>query len=297
MVVPGAEPHLEPQAANGDRLATSTLLKSRDDLQKNGILRVDMARYLWRKVLDRPTVEENDRIVTGLYRVLLKLGVILPLGHKTFSSIEWYIDKVPIMDEFTPQDVLVVMRLPVNIDNSTKESLQARVKALEGSPEVVLKWRFGSAGAPFGFVERLIVSCYRFGETEMDLCWRFGALFKSHVIVHKDKRVDPLYGFMIRYDVLDSSKEAGGATNCVLSLRMFGPLEDERVWVVLRYVASAMVNMAEEWPGVTWQGWSECPIHRTDVMYLATLQEVKQSGRKYAYRFSVPISKQSTCRV
>lgn len=50
-------------------------------------------------------------------------------------------------------------------------------------PQVVLKWRFDWAGPPHGLVERLIASCRVIGEVEHGLCWRYGAAFKSHIIV------------------------------------------------------------------------------------------------------------------
>ena len=39
----------------------------------------------------------------------------------------------------------------------------------------------------------------------------------------------------------------------VLTARTFEPLENERVWVAVRYVASARVSISKEWPGVLWE--------------------------------------------
>lgn len=264
---------------------TAALCKSRDDLVNNGILHVDFARYLWKSVLDGSTVGSINRMLNGFYRVLLNLDVILPLGRTALSSNDGRISKVPFEDDSTPQDVLVVMRLPDTDSHISEERLHSRfVVPLESAREVMLHWRFDSAGAPQGLVERLIASCHVIGEVEIELCWRFGACFKSHAVEQQNGQVIRLYRFIIRYDVLNAPREGDGEER-VLSLRMMGPLEDERVWIAIRYVASAVLIMSKEWPGVLWKGWSECPMHCTDVIYLATPREVIRGRIPTLFRF------------
>lgn len=53
---------------------------------------------------------------------------------------------------------------------------------LRGPEQVVLKWRFDWAGPPRGLVERLIASCHEIGKVEQGLCWRYGAVVKSHLM-------------------------------------------------------------------------------------------------------------------
>eukprot|EP00903_Cladosiphon_okamuranus_P018362 g16892.t2 len=48
----------------------------------------------------------------------------------------------------------------------------------------------------------------------------------------------------------------------VLTAKISGPLDDMRVWLAIRYVASAMVNLSREWPGVRWEGWLDCEARR-----------------------------------
>lgn len=107
----------------------------------------------------------------------------------------------------------------------------------------------------------------------MELCWRYGGVFKSHATVREDGRVVRLFNFIIRYDEVDAPEQDDGQDR-LSSLRMTGPLENESVWKALQYVASAVVILSEEWPGVLWKGWSQCPEHpRTGVMYLAPPHE------------------------
>lgn len=109
-------------------------------------------------------MEENDRIIKGLYSVLSQVGVILPLGRESFWGIDGHTSRVPSEMEGNPRDVLV-MRLADRDENVSKERLQACLdEAPEGSQEVMLKWSFDSAGAPYGFVEG---SCHSLGEVDM----------------------------------------------------------------------------------------------------------------------------------
>lgn len=219
------------------------LCTSKAELLNKGILRVDFARYLWRDLKNM-----NDSMHTGFYRVLLKLGVILPLGRTTSMGIGGRIPRVTFENENMLQDVLVVMRLPDNCEHISEERLKATHAsvALDGTREGTLKWKFDSAGAPYGLVERLIASCYRIGEVVgMELCWRFGAFFKSHEIVQNNEQYVRLFTFMVRYDIVDAPRQSNSPER-VLSLRVNGRLEDERVWVAIRYVASAVVLLSQE---------------------------------------------------
>lgn len=261
-------------------LGWDQLSKSRDYLVNNGILRVNFARYLWREILDGSTEVESNRIIKGIYSVLLKLGVILPLDRKSLLGIDGHISRVPFEMEGNPQDVLVMMRLADTDEKVSQGRLQTCLsEAPESSQEVMMKWRFDSAGAPYGFVERLIASCDLLGEVEMKLCWRFGAAFKSRATVRKNGRTIRLYRFMIRCDYVDAPRQR------LLSLRMVGPLEDPRVWEALRFVASHMVIQSEEWQGVWWEGWSECLIHPEEHLYLAAPRQVRKRRARYLIFF------------
>lgn len=79
---------------------------------------------------------------------------------------------------------------------------------------------------------------------------------------------DWLYSFVIRYD------KTIGKERRVLSLRIFGPLDDARVWAALRWVASAMISVSREWRGVLWEGWPECAEGHIEKTYLVTPDKV-----------------------
>lgn len=261
-------------------LPSSKLLPLRDDLENKGILHAAFAQHLWGNMLERSMDEAKDRIITSLYHVLFKLGVILPLGRTTLSGISRSFPRFPFEDKDTPQDVLVVMRLP-KTDSNVSEELRrvCATETLKGSREVMLKWEFDSAGVPEGFVARLIASCHGINEVEMELCWRYGGFFKSARKVKQDGRVLRLFTFIIRYDEVDNPRKSSMRDH-VLLLRMIGPLEDDLVRVTLRYEASAVVILSEEWPGVLWEGSSHCPRHPTKgIMYLAP----PPRGTQYVY--------------
>ena len=221
----------------------------RDKLVYDGILTREFALRLWRPTLERATKENEKVVVDALFRTLLDLGVVLPLDKR---------------DESPDDRLLVIMRLPDDCSTQINDKLDD-TKALDGCEEVTLKWRF-SMGPPYGLVERLIASCHVIGEVEREMYWRYGALFKSHERTKKCKKIVRLYRFVIRYD--DDVGDLNHS-NKVLTMRMIGPLASERVWVALRYVASAMIKLSSDWPGVRWQGWPECLEHPSNRMYLA----------------------------
>lgn len=53
------------------------LAKMRDELVHNGVLRLELAEHLWSREMRRPLV--HDGVVGALCRVILDLGVALPL--------------------------------------------------------------------------------------------------------------------------------------------------------------------------------------------------------------------------
>ena len=241
---------------------TADLTYMRNELVSNGILKLDFAQYLWKEQLGEGALQ-LEGIVPTLFRVLLKLGVVLPLGKTTPLGHNGHSSQFSRVESSTPQDALVLMRLPHACSPARQMVLDAHTsQALQGAREVTFRWRFDAAGAPFGLIERLIACCHRIGKVETGACWRYGAMFKSNVTMEEGGNTFRLYTTILRYDAP------------VLTVRMIGPLEDERVWTALRYVASAMTILSHEWPGVLWEGWPECPEHREDVMLLAMPREV-----------------------
>ena len=234
---------------------TTDLKNQRDSLVHRGVLRWGFAQHLWRDVLTSAGQRSTGRVIGSLFRVLLKLGVILPLGRPAFLSDRR--GSHTSHDDGESKDMLVIMRLSEKRSDEQQEAIDSSfVNVHRDCQEVKLKWEFDAAQAPYGLVERLISSCHVIGELEQDVCWRYGALFTSHQMTWGDNRQVRLYKFLISYD------------NCTLSLRMIGPLSDDRVLDALRYVASAMVVLSMEWPGAKWDGWLDCPTHPKARIYL-----------------------------
>ena len=203
-------------------------------------------------------------MIESLFRVLLKLGVILPLGRPAFLSDES--DSRTSRGEREYKDMLVIMRLPEECSREQQTAIDSAIaEARHDCREVELKWEFDAASAPYGLVERLISSCHVLGAVELRACWRYGALFASHQMTRRYGKQVRLYKFLIRYHV------------DMLSLKMIGPLSNSRVLDALRYVASAMVILSMEWPGVQWAGWLHCSNHPDARMYLTTPREVRLS--------------------
>ena len=238
-----------------DDFPTIDLKCQRDNLVHRGVLRWDFAQHLWRDVLTPAEQGSKGRVIESLFRVLLKLGVILPLGRPAFLSDRR--GSHTSHGDGESEDMLVIMRLSEKRSDEHQETIDSSfVNVHRDCREVTLKWEFDAAKAPYGLVERLISSCHVIGELEQDVCWRYGALFTSHQMTWGDNRQVRLYKFLISYD------------SCILSLRMIGPLSNDRVLAALRYVASAMVVLSMEWRGVKWEGWLDCPNHPKARIYL-----------------------------
>ena len=238
--------------------STAALNSHRDSLINRGVLRWDFALKLWKPALTSVEREIREDMVDAVFRALIKLGVIIPLGRPVLSA-DGRVSYSSHRDN-DPQEMLVIMRLPDECTGSKKDDFDNGLKeALKHGREVKLKWEFDSAGAPYGLVERLIASCHVFGEVEQGACWRYGALFKSHERTERDGKKIRLYRFAILYSVRNDPDHRD--LERVLTLRMIGDLENDLVWAALRYVASAMVILSKEWPGMEWSGWPDCPEH------------------------------------
>lgn len=236
----------------------------RDELLSTGVLREAFAKHLWGDVfLDHAVHSPVGELEKALFDVLVKLGVAIPLGRATVSATNSGASPTSL-EGIRTRDMLVQRWAPLNLTDHEQKALDDLLEGRRqrGAREVVLKWMFDRAGPPQGLVGRLIASCHVIGEAEKGLCWRSGALLKSPVVVEGGGR---LYVVEIRYTSIDR----------VLSIRMSGPLDVERVWVALRFMASVMVNVSKEWQGMLCKGWLDCPDHGRDHVYLATPTEVR----------------------
>ena len=243
--------------------STTALKGYRDSLIERGVLRWDFALKLWEQALTSAGREKRRVMVGAVFQVLIKLGVIIPLGGPVFSA-DGRVSYSPSNDS-KDTEMLVIMRLPEECTGSKKNDFdQDLKKALKDDQDVTLKWELDSAGAPYGLVERLIASCHVIGEVEQGACWRYGALFKSHERTERGAKKIRLFKFAICYSVSER----------ILTLRMIGDLKNNLVWAALRYVASTMVTLSKEWPGMEWSGWPDCPEHPRTRLYLIPPGEV-----------------------
>lgn len=220
----------------------------RDQLINTGVLCGMFARNLWGDSLSEWPTSFVDKLENSFLDVLVKLGVAIPLGREDLPG-----DSLP--------DMLVPRWLPAQLSQQGHQTLTSLLsKNLDGDGrEVVLSWRFDRAGAPRGLVGRVIASCHMIGEVERSLCWATGAVFSSPPVA---VGVTRLYIVVIQY--IDQ----------VLSVKVVGPLNNDRVWAALRFVASLMVNISTDWPGALWQGSIECAEHVGSMVFLSTPREV-----------------------
>lgn len=261
----------------GRVLGNSQLNMAKDELLNKGVLRCNLARHLWRDVLSDHAKRSSSvgLLEVALFEVLIKRGVVLPLSSSQavlpVTGGGGRVSTTPSLEGEGLRDMLVRRWLPPRLDERLQKYLDRLLEntVQRGAKEVILGYEFDPAGPPQGLVGRLIASCHVIGEAEMKLCWRSGAVFKGPpavaVAAAARDRVDRLYVVEVRYN----------STNRILSIRMFGTLESEWVWAALRFIASVMVNISSEWPGVLWAGWLQCPAHVHYRVHLATPTEVR----------------------
>lgn len=251
----------------GDERFEQCWLSKRDDLTNDGILRCQFAVHLWSTSIGR-VVLESEQVAGALFGVLVKLGVALPLGHTLPWALADRVTPLAHRDGSASQDMLVIMRLSETCNRHQQQLFRGLAPQTLRDREVTLKWEFDKAGPPYGLVERLIVSCHVLGEVEMRSCWRYGAVVKSRF-------TRSLAEVNVRLYTVALSMTSYTDSERVLTAKVFGPLDDKRVWLAIRYVASAMVNLSKEWPGVLWDGWLDCEKHPSQHLYLASSAEVR----------------------
>ncbi|CAM9863942.1 unnamed protein product, partial [Sphacelaria rigidula] len=236
------------------------VLPMKRKLVEDNILQPEFALHLWGMDIDRKTLPPEE-VKRALFRILAKLGVALPLGCAAHE------------DRNGPRDMLVIMRLEEKCD-SDKHRLFEQSLAKNRLPcdrEVMLKWEFDRAGAPQGLVERLIASCHVLGEVDSKVCWRYGAVFKSHF---KESSAE---GKRSLFTVALSMASYSGPER-EFTARVVGPLANARVWAAIRYVASVMLTLSKEWPGVLWEAWPVCTEGHAKTVYLASSVRINNLG-------------------
>ena len=248
-------------------------LAGRDLLVTKGILLASFARFLWGK--------PDELLPKQTFDVLVKLGILLPLPRDEPGARDAYSvggESVPPSAD-VEEKFLVLMRLPLEAPPETMGRFEAFSQLQEKFWGVAVKWEFDSGSTPHGLVERLIASCHSIGNVVQDTCWRRGACF-----VRKDE-VSPGGSFALALHFLENTVErhAEGTlestmerqTGGTLVVRAFGLKESHAVWVALRFVISSAWRLFEEFPGLGWEAWVECPYHGQLRHYLAGVKERK----------------------
>ncbi|CAN0097131.1 unnamed protein product, partial [Ascophyllum nodosum] len=104
-----------------DDFPTIDLKCQRDNLVHRGVLRWNFAQHLWRDVLTPVQKGSKGRVIESLFRVLLKLGVIIPLGRPAFLSDRRGSHTSHGVGE--SKDMLVIMRLSEKRSDEQQESI------------------------------------------------------------------------------------------------------------------------------------------------------------------------------
>lgn len=238
--------------------------ESKNTLVTTGVLSPAFARHLWDSISLRHAAQSStSQFERVLFDVLIKLGLAFPLGRVPLPTIVHGSPWLPPYESsiIIQPNMLVWRWLPDDLCDHREAKFKRLLVELGDHDEVTLRWTFDSAGAPRGLIERLIARCHVVGEAEEALCWRSGAVFCSARVaagIHLPYVVELVY---------DSTERA-------LSVTIFGTLQSCRVWRVLRFVASVMVNISKDWTGALWAGCIECAEHPLRPLYLATPTEV-----------------------
>lgn len=150
-----------------------------NDLLTYGILRHKFAVVLWQEVI-RDCPKEED-VVKELCGVLEKLGLVIPRARDENGLSGGY------------SDLLVIMRLESDCPCDMVKRLEDFHKYMGEGRRLKLQWKF-DAEAPYGLIERLVVSCRVLGHVHLDGYWRRGALFTSPAAD---------YAFLAKYEEKD----------------------------------------------------------------------------------------------
>ena len=247
-------------------------LAGRELLVNQGILLTRFARFLW---------EEPDEVLPKqIFDVLVKLGILLPLpkdeaGARHVNSVDGE-SMPPSVD--VEEKFLVLMRLPLEASPDTMDRFKAFLQLQQDLWGVVVKWEFDSGSTPHGLVEHLVASCHSIGNVVQDTYWRKGACFVSN-----EASVNSAGGsFALAMHFVDKTAERH--TGGTLVVRAFGHNESRAVWGVLRFVISTACRLLEEFPGLIWEAWLECPYDHGQVRhYLPGVKERKVRRTHLAY--------------
>jgi len=239
----------------GKRLDQPWLEEASRQLFDTGVLHRCFARFLWEK--------PGNPIPEATFDVLLKLGILLPLGND-FSrgtlhggaTVDHTCGRIhaPRHSTTCGRGFLVLMRLP----NEAPPVVTSRLKCFAELREewgLVAKWEFRDGSAPHGLVERIVASCHVMGDLVRGTCWRKGACFVGN---DAGKRAGG-GSFALVLDFCEPTGSENIPTAGTLTIRAFGARDGRAVWGAMRFAISTVGRFLGEFPGLSWRAWLECP--------------------------------------
>ncbi|CAM9666690.1 unnamed protein product [Ectocarpus fasciculatus] len=247
----------------GKRLTEAWQQEASRHLVEMGTLHRCFAGFLWET--------RGQSLPDVTFDVLVKLGILLPLGNKdsrsgarqqrTDSHICPLMNATACGEGFLNattcgEGFLVLMRLP-NEPSRAITRHHKKFEVLRTQWGLVSKWEFHKGAAPHGLVERVIASCHVIGDLVRSTCWRKGACFVGN-------RAGMESGGGSYALTLDFREETGSgnlSTAETLTIRTFGARDGRAVWGAMRFGISTVWRLSNEFPGLSWHGWLECPAH------------------------------------
>ena len=234
--------------------------EARKRLVSEGVLEARFARSLWKK--------DDIEMPQQIFDVLVKLGILLPLVPQRYT---WDVSLATMSASWEHvKEYLVLMRLPLKASCETMAHFYAFEKLRE-EWGVVVKWEFDHGRNPYGLVERLVASCHAIGNVVMGTCWREGACFVGH-----QASIDAAGGSFALTVQLTRCATLNRPKAGTLVVQAFGSRDGRAVWGALRFVISSAWRLFEEFPGLGWEAWVECPKHHgKEQHYLAGVSDSK----------------------
>lgn len=274
----------------GKRIDADWTIQASRLLFDRGILHGCFARFLWEKPEQDPErlpEASMDVLVKTTFEVLVKLGIVLPLGNAYFRgemTFEMLVELgilLPLGNAYLRgtkeanatshhycgrtyvsgrnacgRGFLVLMRLP----NEVPPVVASHMAAFEGLRKqwgLVATWKFHNGITPHGLVERIIASCHVVGDVVGGTCWRRGACFVGNA--DGTRAGNGSYALMV-----DFHEEVGSGdtpADRFLTIRSYGARDGKAVWGAMRFAISTVWRLFDLFPGISWEAWFECPEH------------------------------------
>lgn len=251
----------------GKRIDADWTIEASRHLFDRGILHGCFARFLWEKPEedpDRLPQASMDVLVKATFKVLVKLGIVLPLENAYFrgtteaNAIGHHNCGRTDVSERTAcgRGFLVLMRLPNEVPPDVARHLEG-FEGLRKQWGLVAKWKFHHGITPHGLVERIIASCHVIGDVVGGTCWRGGACF----VGNNDGTRAGNGSYALMVDFQEKAGSGDTPADRTLTIRTYGARDGKSVWGAMRFAISTVWRLFDHFPGLSWESWFECPEH------------------------------------